>query len=389
MVVRRGEELFVEDFGSSNGTFVNRDRVTGQHTLVDGDIVTLGTLRAGSRAGGRGAPLSVGGPPSREADYTVGLIALPAGGLRLAPAVLAARRGALWRRLRCSPGPVPGHPSVVERYLLSRRAFQQARRPRPWLAGGSLLLWLLYAFYYVLHGWARRGGTPGLRLLGLRLADTGTRVPIGWVRTLLRPLGLLVSVLTLGIGFLLPAFRKDRALHDLVAGTRYCAGEPPGPRDTGKRRITSWARSFKRLGRPGRSPSGVLAILGVFSVASWTLIILKVQQLRRAQRGNHFFLADFRKATRLSEVQTAATKAPEAPVAGMFRAGYLELEAQSRVLQRQGGAVARSRASPPSSVRCSAPLASRAPSCSDTSRFSPPPRLRPRSSACSAPCGGS
>jgi biopolymer transport protein TolQ len=81
----------------------------------------------------------------------------------------------------------------------------------------------------------------------------------------------------------------------------------------------------------------VLAILGVFSLASWTLIILKVQQLRRAQRGNDSFLGDFRKATRLSEVQTAATRAPEAPVAGMFRAGYLELDAQSRVMQRQGG----------------------------------------------------
>lgn len=65
-------------------------------------------------------------------------------------------------------------------------------------------------------------------------------------------------------------------------------------------------------------------------------MILKVQQLRRARRSNEVFMADFRRATRLAEVQTAATRVPEAPLAGMFRAGYLELEAQSRVLQRSG-----------------------------------------------------
>ena len=82
------------------------------------------------------------------------------------------------------------------------------------------MLWLLYAAYYVLHGWARRGGTPGLRLLGLRLVDWQQRVPIGYLRALLRALALMVTFLTLGFGFLLPLFRKDRkALHDLLAGT--------------------------------------------------------------------------------------------------------------------------------------------------------------------------
>lgn len=90
------------------------------------------------------------------------------------------------------------------------------------------------------------------------------------------------------------------------------------------------------FGSVGPIGKGVLAVLGVFSVISWTLMFLKLQQMRRAEAGNLIFLADFRKATRLAEVQTAATKAPEAPLAGMFRAGYLELEAQARVLQRAG-----------------------------------------------------
>lgn len=81
---------------------------------------------------------------------------------------------------------------------------------------------------------------------------------------------------------------------------------------------------------------GVLAILGIFSLVSWTLMFIKVMQLRRAERANAGFLVEFRKATRLGEVQTAAGRQPDAPLAGMFRAGYLELEAQMRVLQRGG-----------------------------------------------------
>jgi biopolymer transport protein TolQ len=95
---------------------------------------------------------------------------------------------------------------------------------------------------------------------------------------------------------------------------------------------------LQAFGSTGLVAKLVLTVLGVFSVISWTLIILKVRQLRQTKKGNILFLNDFRKATRLSEVQAAATKVPEAPLAGMFRAGFLELEAQSRVLQRAGAA---------------------------------------------------
>ncbi len=91
--------------------------------------------------------------------------------------------------------------------------------------------------------------------------------------------------------------------------------------------------AFAQTGWVGRA---VLAVLALFSVISWTLMLLKVRQLRRAERANTRFLAEFRRATRLGEVQVAAGRVPEAPLAGMFRAGYLELEAQVRVLQRTG-----------------------------------------------------
>ena len=93
---------------------------------------------------------------------------------------------------------------------------------------------------------------------------------------------------------------------------------------------------FAAFGSTGWVARGVLALLSVFSVVSWMLMVLKVRQLRRSQAANRRFQAEFRRAARLADVQAAAARAPEAPLAGMFRAGYLELEAQVRVLQQAG-----------------------------------------------------
>ena len=38
---RRDDQLFIEDLGSTNGTFVNGVRIT-QHELADGDVITFG-----------------------------------------------------------------------------------------------------------------------------------------------------------------------------------------------------------------------------------------------------------------------------------------------------------------------------------------------------------
>ena len=94
------------------------------------------------------------------------------------------------------------------------------------------------------------------------------------------------------------------------------------------------AHAFAATGLVAKS---VLALLAVFSTASWTLTLLKLRQLREAERENRVFIAEFRRATRLADVQAAARRAPAAPLAGVFRAGYLELEAQIRASQRGSG----------------------------------------------------
>jgi uncharacterized RDD family membrane protein YckC len=60
-----------------------------------------------------------------------------------------------------------------------------------------------------------------MRLCGLRLLDWRRRTPIGHQRAWLRLAAAIVTVLTLGLGFFMILFRRDRkALHDVLAGTQ-------------------------------------------------------------------------------------------------------------------------------------------------------------------------
>lgn len=217
--VRREESLFVEDLGSSNGTFVNGRRIEAPCRVQPGDVVRFGALRGTIVAGGEEESQSEQADAAGAPDYTVGLLTAPPAGLG-------------WRCLSCivdltifaAGSVVPMAPLLAaiaaERYLLSPEAIPPPSRTMAVIAGGAGALWVLYAWYYVVHGWARRGGTPGMRLLGLRLIDWKQRVPIGYARAILRLAALLVTVSTFGLGFLLVPFRRDRkALHDLLAGT--------------------------------------------------------------------------------------------------------------------------------------------------------------------------
>ena len=74
------------------------------------------------------------------------------------------------------------------------------------------------ALYYVLF-WTTAGKTPGMALLGLRLlrSDGGK---VGPVTALKRYLAVGLSMLTLGLGFLMVLVtERRRTLHDLLART--------------------------------------------------------------------------------------------------------------------------------------------------------------------------
>jgi len=72
----------------------------------------------------------------------------------------------------------------------------------------------------------------------------------------------------------------------------------------------------------------VLALLGVFSVVSWAVILAKAVQFRRADHHSAQFLTVFRNSRRFSEVSAAAARLGASPMVGVFQTGYAEIDAQ-------------------------------------------------------------
>jgi uncharacterized RDD family membrane protein YckC len=76
--------------------------------------------------------------------------------------------------------------------------------------------WVAIGSFYLISFWALAGQTPGMRFLGIRLS--AGRLPLG--RCVKRLIGLYLSVVTLGIGFLGVIFRQNRrGWEDRFSGT--------------------------------------------------------------------------------------------------------------------------------------------------------------------------
>jgi biopolymer transport protein TolQ len=74
----------------------------------------------------------------------------------------------------------------------------------------------------------------------------------------------------------------------------------------------------------------VLAILVIFSVVSWGIILYKLWTFNRVQAQSVRFLEIFRRSTKFSEVQAVCQSLGESPLVGIFLAGYAELNLQLR-----------------------------------------------------------
>jgi biopolymer transport protein TolQ len=77
----------------------------------------------------------------------------------------------------------------------------------------------------------------------------------------------------------------------------------------------------------------VLAILLLFSIASWAVIIYKLLAFKRSESQSARFLDVFRRSSKFSEVQAVCPTLPASPLVGVFQAGYAELNAQFRLTQ--------------------------------------------------------
>jgi uncharacterized RDD family membrane protein YckC len=79
--------------------------------------------------------------------------------------------------------------------------------------------WLLFAGAYFVGFWVLTGATPGMRAMGIRVTAPD-RGRVTWWHGLCRLFGLGLSVITLGLGFLLILVdERRRALQDRVGGT--------------------------------------------------------------------------------------------------------------------------------------------------------------------------
>ena len=91
--------------------------------------------------------------------------------------------------------------------------------------------------------------------------------------------------------------------------------------------------AFAHTGVVGKA---VLAVLLAFSILSWATTIIVWRRFRRSRRASRRFVATFRKAKRLIDVQPVLGALAHSALVGLFRAGYAEIEAQ--IAHATGGA---------------------------------------------------
>jgi len=89
-------------------------------------------------------------------------------------------------------------------------------------------------------------------------------------------------------------------------------------------RVQLW-EAFLHTGIVGKS---VLALLLLFSVASWGVILVAAIRFRSAASASKRFLVVFRSSRRLLDVQGATGRLPASPLVGLFKAGYAEIDGQ-------------------------------------------------------------
>ncbi|HWR17263.1 MAG TPA: MotA/TolQ/ExbB proton channel family protein [Terriglobales bacterium] len=72
----------------------------------------------------------------------------------------------------------------------------------------------------------------------------------------------------------------------------------------------------------------VLAILLLFSIFSWAIIVQKLQYMRQARTQSGRFIRAFRRASRLQDVAAVAEQFKPSPLVSVFEGGYEELKKQ-------------------------------------------------------------
>lgn len=99
--------------------------------------------------------------------------------------------------------------------------------------GSEQLNWVNVTFGYVvpflltLWFWQKFLGTPGKMLMGIQIVDFNTGRRASVIKSTVRYVAYLVSMIPLGLGFLWVAFDKNkRGFHDHLSGTAVIVKQP-------------------------------------------------------------------------------------------------------------------------------------------------------------------
>lgn len=91
--------------------------------------------------------------------------------------------------------------------------------------------------------------------------------------------------------------------------------------------------SFSWISQSSPIALGVLGVLLLFSVISWSIILLKLFTLRKASRSSVEFTDLFWKIRRLDQVFEESRRFDKSPLAQVFRKGYQELRSDDLTLE--------------------------------------------------------
>lgn len=92
---------------------------------------------------------------------------------------------------------------------------------------------------------------------------------------------------------------------------------------------------FELFAQSGPMAWFVAGVLIALSLASWAIMIARYLQFRRAGSQTTSFLEVFRKSQRFSEVASQADRLQASPLVGLFRAGYVEIDAQVKAYNQE------------------------------------------------------
>jgi biopolymer transport protein TolQ len=85
---------------------------------------------------------------------------------------------------------------------------------------------------------------------------------------------------------------------------------------------------FRFFLQAGPMAKFILAVLALFSLGSWAIILGKLVHFQRADQQSAKFMEAFHRSQRFSEVNAVAGKLGASPLVGIFQAGYAEIDSQ-------------------------------------------------------------